>query len=117
MYEIRKQFHFSASHVLYELPKGHPCGRLHGHNYIVELILRSENLNSEGFVVDYGQLKQIKQWIDETFDHQHLNDKMNVNPTAENIAKLIYDRWVHYYPLHGVKVKETEKTEATYYGS
>jgi 6-pyruvoyltetrahydropterin/6-carboxytetrahydropterin synthase len=40
MYTITKQFSFSASHVLDHLPEGHPCARrLHGHNYIAELVL------------------------------------------------------------------------------
>ena len=37
MFVIKKRFSFSAAHRLLDLPAGHKCGRLHGHNYIVEL--------------------------------------------------------------------------------
>lgn len=66
MYRISKRFGFSASHIIEGLPEGHQCGRLHGHNYEVELILQAETLNSVGFVVDYGDLKSFKTFIDET---------------------------------------------------
>ena len=39
MFSISKQFHFCASHIIEGVPEGHPCGRLHGHNYVVELVL------------------------------------------------------------------------------
>ena len=42
MYTIAKQFSFSASHVIDGVPEDHPCGRLHGHNYTVEVQLAAE---------------------------------------------------------------------------
>ena len=56
MYMIRKKFDFSASHQLLGLPAEHQCARLHGHNYIVEVVLQAEQLNQVSFVVDYGEL-------------------------------------------------------------
>ena len=69
MFRISKEFHFSASHQLHGLPEGHQCARLHGHNYIIRVTLASETLNEVGFVQDYGDLKPIGKWIDETLDH------------------------------------------------
>ena len=52
MYRISKEFSFSASHRLLGLPDGHPCARLHGHNYRVEVELSAADLNRYGFVRD-----------------------------------------------------------------
>jgi 6-pyruvoyltetrahydropterin/6-carboxytetrahydropterin synthase len=115
MYIISKEFHFSASHVLNGLPDIHPCSRLHGHNYIITVFLKSEHLNSNGFVKDYRELDIIKKYIDEVLDHRHLNDQIPANPTAENIAKHIYNMARSYCPeVYKVSVSETPKTNATY---
>jgi 6-pyruvoyltetrahydropterin/6-carboxytetrahydropterin synthase len=92
MYRIGKQFHFSASHQLEGLPDGHPCGRLHGHNDQVELILTAELLDDTGFVVDYGDLRPFQQLIDQELDHRHLNDVLPFQTSAENIARYLYGR-------------------------
>ncbi len=63
-YTITKEFAFSASHQLEGLPPEHQCARLHGHNYKVVVVLESDNLNGVGFVRDYGELKQVKEYID-----------------------------------------------------
>jgi hypothetical protein len=53
MYTIAKRFAFSASHIIGGLPDEHPCGRLHGHNYEVEVVLQSATLDPVGFVRDH----------------------------------------------------------------
>lgn len=83
--EISKDFDFSASHRLDGLPGDHQCSRLHGHNYRVRLSIAG-SIVAPGFVVDYGELAFFKGWIDQTLDHRHLNDVMDGNPTAENLA-------------------------------
>jgi 6-pyruvoyltetrahydropterin/6-carboxytetrahydropterin synthase len=57
MFRITKEFHFSASHQILGLGEDHPCARLHGHNYVVEVELMSDELNSIGFVRDYRELE------------------------------------------------------------
>jgi 6-pyruvoyltetrahydropterin/6-carboxytetrahydropterin synthase len=117
MYHISKAFSFSASHQLKMLPVTHPCSRLHGHNYQVEVILKADILNSAGFVVDYNDLATLKNHLDTTYDHRHLNEVMTVNPTAENLAKELYDFCKKIWPafLWAVKVSETEKTWAIFH--
>lgn len=115
MYKIRKEFHFSASHVLNGLPETHPCSRLHGHNYVITVELQSKTLNEVGFVVDYRALDDIKQFIDGTLDHRHLNDMVLYNPTAENMAKDFYEFFHTLHPeVCAVEVCETPKTSARY---
>jgi 6-pyruvoyltetrahydropterin/6-carboxytetrahydropterin synthase len=118
MLSISKEFHFSASHVLGALPDGHPCARLHGHNYIVvvELSARSDELNHAGFVRDFGELDVVKSWIDDEIDHRHLNDVLGgVSPSAEHIAQWIYTHWKEKFPeLSAIRVSETPRTWAEY---
>jgi len=57
MYTIAKRFAFSASHIIGGLPADHPCGRLHGHNYEIEVILEAPALDAAGFVRDFHELR------------------------------------------------------------
>lgn len=95
MFAISKRFEFSASHVLQGLADpDHPCARLHGHNYAVEVELSCDdnNLLPVGFVFDYRSLDPFKRWIDDTLDHRHLNDVVHFNPTAEQLATWLFGR-------------------------
>lgn len=115
MYKISKQFAFSASHILEGLPQEHPCTRLHGHNYVVTVHLKSKKLNNTGFVKDYRELSIVKEYLDNKLDHRHLNDVFEFNPTAENMAKYLYDTFKESIPeLYAVEVSETPKTTAIY---
>lgn len=116
MFRIAKQYHFSASHILPQLPADHPCARMHGHNYVVEVELQSETLNYAGFVRDYRELDDLKKYIDETLDHRHLNDVLGDDGTsAESLAKHLYDwcktRWAE---VAAVRVSETPRSWAEY---
>lgn len=116
MFRISKEFHFSASHQLTQMPADHPCARLHGHNYVVVLELQGETLNPYGFVRDYLELKAFKDYIDDTLDHRHLNEVLGDEcVTAERLARHLYDwaraRWPE---VSAVSVSETPKTWAEY---
>lgn len=114
MNTISKEFHFSASHVLNGLPEGHPCGRMHGHNYIVKIFLRGEP-NQHGFVQDYRELEPIKRFIDDCLDHKHLNDVFQFQPSVENMTSYIYHMFKPLFPLlHAIEMSETPKTNCRY---
>lgn len=115
MYRIWKHYRFSASHQLAGLPPDHQCSRLHGHNYLVEVELSSDTLDPTGFVVDFGELKPIKAYIDEKWDHRHLNDVLPFNPTAEAMAHHLYGLVGNLFPqVSAVRVQETETSWAEY---
>jgi 6-pyruvoyltetrahydropterin/6-carboxytetrahydropterin synthase len=116
MYRISKEFHFSASHQLLALGDDHPCSRLHGHNYVVVVELKSERLNEVGFVRDYLDLKPFKTYLDDQLDHQHLNDVFGDDGvTAERMAKHFFDWCRERWPeVSAVRVHETPKTMAEY---
>lgn len=116
MYKISKEFSFSAAHSLFGLSDDHPCSRLHGHNYVVTVHLQAEQLNQQGFVRDYNELRIVKEYIDNNLDHRNLNDILApLNSSAENIAKMLYDKLKPQLPeLFAVEVSETPKTSAIY---
>ena len=116
MFTITKQFAFSASHQLNGLEEDHPCARLHGHNYIVEVELKGAALDQRGFVRDYRELGPLKRLIDDEFDHRHLNEVLgHDHPTAERLALFFYE-WAHdrWPEVSAVRVSETPKTWAEY---
>ncbi len=115
MFRIAKEFQFSASHQLHGLPPGHQCGRLHGHNYVVVVELAAAALDAHGFVRDYHDLKPLKDYIDDRFDHRHLNEVLDVMPTSEQMARHFFDWCKARWPeTAAVRVSETPKTWAEY---
>jgi 6-pyruvoyltetrahydropterin/6-carboxytetrahydropterin synthase len=111
------------------------CRHLHGHNGKAVITLESEKLDALGMVVDFSRLKRVVGgWIEEALDHQmilHRDDPAlpylrsqgepvfvtDVNPTAENIAKLIYDYTAAQgFPVVEVQLWETETCRASYRG-
>ena len=115
MYTISKEFAFEAAHHLPDLPDGHKCRNPHGHSYRVIIELRLPGLNEYGFVVDYGELSQLKDYLDRELDHHDLNEVFSFQTTAENIAHHLYDYCKNIWPAtYRVGVSETAKTWAWY---
>jgi 6-pyruvoyltetrahydropterin/6-carboxytetrahydropterin synthase len=114
MFTIRKQFEFSAAHQLYGLPPDHQCARKHGHNYCVEVVLAAQTLDATGFVVDYGELKALREHLDKYYEHRDLNDFYE-QPCAELIARELFRFCKTTWPQTTmVRVSETSKTWAEY---
>lgn len=93
MFTISKEFHFSASHQLHGLREGHQCGRIHGHNYILVVRLSSQNVGFDGFVLDYGDLAPVKNYIDDKLDHRHLNDVLGELGGPEQPSSELMVQW------------------------
>ena len=120
MFEVTIIKSFSAAHLLAEI--GGKCEELHGHNFKVEITVAAEKLNSSGLLIDFRFLKKVLSEILEELDHKHLNSLIsfaNINPSAENIAKYIYEKMqlkVKTADVNVVQVKiwESEDAAVTY---
>lgn len=131
MFRVTKEIWFCYGHRL--LNYNGKCAHLHGHNGKAVITVESATLDALGMVIDFSLMKRvIGQWIDDTLDHTMLLHKddpvipslaklgerykvLDVNPTAENIAKLIFDRAAaHGLPVTEVTLWETENSFATY---
>ena len=115
---VSKRFDFSASHLLAGLGDDHPCSRLHGHNYQVEVVAEAAELDDRGFVVDYNELDPVRDFLRATLDHRHLNDVIPGQPSAERVAWWIYEWCRANLPaatarcVTAVRVSETPRTWA-----
>lgn len=131
MFHITREIHFCYGHRL--LNYEGKCKHLHGHNGKAVIKLRSEALDARGMVLDFSEIKRsVAAWIDEALDHRmilHRDDPaapllsqlgeplflVDFNPTAENIARLIYERAkAQGLPVVEVQLWETPKCCAAY---
>ncbi|MBI3735201.1 6-carboxytetrahydropterin synthase QueD [Candidatus Sumerlaeota bacterium] len=131
MFSVTKYIDFCYGHRLRNYEG--KCKYLHGHNGRIEIELAAEKLDGRGMVVDFGDIKNVmKKWVDENLDHRMLLRKddpaiafiagqgepyylMDENPTAENIAKLIYEQTAaHGFPVARVILWETPDSFAAY---
>lgn len=108
MYYISKRMEVAGAHNL-KLDYESKCSNLHGHNWIIVVYCKSEELNSNGIVIDF---KHIKESVCDKLDHQYVNDVVDFNPTAENIAKWICDEIGD--KCYKVSVQESEGNIAIY---
>ncbi len=121
MFELRVKLDFPAAHHL----EGYPgdCARPHGHNWGLEVFARSKRLDSIGMAIDFRTLKTAAKDLIAPWDHQDLNtlpDFKDINPSAEAIAKLAFDRlslqvnndetWIQK-----VTIWENERCSASYF--
>ena len=120
MFEISVEHSFSAGHALRNY-KG-KCENVHGHNYKVQVTLAGNQLNAEGLLMDFVELRAAIKGLLEKLDHHFLNDIPpfdQLNPSAENLAKYICDGIEprtrnQGLRVQGVTVWETDTTSATY---
>ena len=131
MFNVTREIDFCYGHRL--LHYEGKCRHLHGHNGRALITARAATLDARGMVLDFGDIKTVvSRWIDENLDHRmilcrddpavaalkQLGEPMyllDVNPTAENIARLIFDvTAAQGFPVTEVRLWETPKCYASY---
>jgi 6-pyruvoyltetrahydropterin/6-carboxytetrahydropterin synthase len=108
MFEVTIEETFAAGHALRNY-RG-KCENVHGHNYRCQVTLQGATLDEIGLLVDFVELKRVVHSVLDRMDHQWLNDFPPfdvLNPSAENMAKYIYDE-----VSSGLKTKEGVRVEA-----
>ena len=131
MHGILKRIHMCYGHRLMNYTGR--CAHPHGHNGIAEVELSSEALDDKGMVYDFGELKaRLMEFIEKELDHRMILQEddplvealraigespyvMKENPTAENLARLIYRVALsRRLPVVAVRFWETETSMAEY---
>lgn len=82
-FTISKIIEVSAAHSL-SLPYQSPCANLHGHNWLIEVVIISQDLNKSGMIIDFCEIDKVVKQLDHP--SKPLEDIIEVNSTAENIA-------------------------------
>ncbi|MDM8557331.1 6-carboxytetrahydropterin synthase QueD [Candidatus Parabeggiatoa sp. HSG14] len=116
--EIYKKFSIEAAHRLPNVPKGHKCGRLHGHSFQITIHINGELEKQSGWVMDFADIKHIFHPLYEQLDHHYLNDIDGLsNPTSENLACWIWQRLKRDLPtLCKITIQETCTSGCIYRG-
>ena len=121
MFELTINVNFEAAHYINNYSG--KCSRLHGHNWKVEVNIYGSQLDELGMLVDFRDLKATVNKIMLKLDHYCLNEIepfCRINPTAENIAKYIYEQleetpeFLQNVKLRSVKVWESLNSAAAY---
>ena len=118
MFEICVEHTFAAGHALRNY-RG-KCENVHGHNYRVEVAVAGPELDENGLLYDFAELKKRLRATSEYLDHQFINDLKpfdQVNPSAENIAKFFCEQLqkdLKSARVSYVRVWETDTSSAMY---
>jgi 6-pyruvoyltetrahydropterin/6-carboxytetrahydropterin synthase len=121
MFEVMIERNFSSAHQL----RGYKgkCENLHGHNYKIEIYARGRELDNIGLLVDFGELKTAADEVVQYLDHRNINElppfDVELNPSAENLARYILERIASRVgddrvKIYKVRCFETPTSVATY---
>ena len=121
LFEVMIERNFSSAHQL----RGYKgkCENLHGHNYKVEIYARGRELDNIGLLVDFGELKAAADEVVQYLDHRNINElppfDVELNPSAENLARYILERVAsrvgdERVEVYKVRCFETPTSVATY---
>jgi 6-pyruvoyltetrahydropterin/6-carboxytetrahydropterin synthase len=116
--ELRKSFQIESAHRLPNVPPGHKCARLHGHSWVIEIVLDGPVGEETGWVMDFADVKEAFRPIFDQLDHHYLNDIPGLeNPTSERLAVWIWERLKPVLPLLSeVVIAETCTSRCVYRG-
>lgn len=131
MFRVTREIDFCYGHRL--LDYNGKCRHLHGHNGRAVIVIESDKLDERGMVLDFSDIKRVvSRWIDENLDHRMILRRddpavavleklgeplflVDENPTAENIAKLIFEFTAKQgFPIVEAHLWETPRCFATY---
>ena len=111
-------FHLQCARRLPALPASHPCARMHGHSFRIELTVSGDLDPVLGWVIDFAEFEAAWQPIHDALDHRTLNDIDGLdNPTSEHLARWLWQQLQPALPgLSQIKVMETHDSGCIYRG-
>lgn len=117
--EIYRVFHLQCARRLPALPATHPCSRVHGHSFRIELRVAGELHPEFGWVVDFAELDAAWAAIHAALDHRYLNDVEGLsNPTSEHLALWLWERLRGALPgMSEIRVGEAHDIGCIYRGN
>lgn len=115
---LERSYRFEAAHFLPKVPPGHKCARMHGHSYLVEIVIEGEVDPERGWVMDFAEIDEHAGPLVRACDHQVLNELDGLaNPTSELLAAWFWQKLVPGLPgLVEVIVSETPSSRCIYRG-
>lgn len=120
MYHLKIQSHFAAAHNL--LNYQGDCENLHGHNWKIEVTVKTEQLDAAGLGIDFKTLKRHTNEVLDRLDHKYLNELeffKEISPSSEHISRYIFEALEELLTtpgvfLESVRVWESDSACATY---
>ena len=115
---LERTYRFEAAHFLPMVPPGHKCARMHGHSYMVEIVIEGDVDPQRGWVMDFADIDEHAAPLVRLLDHQVLNEVEGLtNPTSELLAVWWWRRLVKSLPmLVEVVVSATPTSRCVYRG-
>ena len=116
--ELTRSYEIDAAHRLPRVPRGHRCGRMHGHGFRIEITVRGKVGSRTGWVLDYADLDRVVRPLVDSLDHRTLNEVPGLeNPTSEVLAAWLWARLrKRLRGLREVSVWESPRSRCTYRG-
>jgi 6-pyruvoyltetrahydropterin/6-carboxytetrahydropterin synthase len=115
---LQRSYRFEAAHFLPKVPPGHRCARMHGHSYLIEIVIEGEVDPELGWLIDFAEIDEQAGPLVRQLDHQVLNEIEGLaNPTSELLAAWWWYRLVPGLPkLCEVVVSETSTSRCVFRG-
>lgn len=110
---LGRRFTFAAAHRLPHVREGHPCGRMHGHNYRLDVEAYGPVSEPEGWILDLDVLDAlVRKHVISGLDHRCLNEIKGLeNPTVENLCLFVWSSLAKPIRLSGAVISRVEIAE------
>ena len=115
---LERTYRFESAHFLPKVPEGHKCARMHGHSYVVGVVIEGDIDPDRGWLMDFSDIDKHVQPLVTSLDHRVLNEVAGLdNPTSELLAVWLWGKIRATLPeLVEVAVSETASSRCVYRG-
>ena len=117
-YELIHTIRFESARKLTRVPPGHPCGRVYGLAFYLDIHVAGDLGADTGWVIDFGEIEAAFAPIRALVDHNYLNDLEGLeNPTSEVLVTWIWGELRPRLPgLVQLVLRENDVSRVVYRG-